>query len=228
MSQLASEETFPVFPIFFLVDVSSSMNGVMADINEFLPQLRHLVETEPKVGEIARIGMITFADRARCELPLSDLKYVDLPTLQSQNLTNFADAFRVARTEIEDGIRNLGQGTRFHKPVVFFISDGEHTVAEDSDWASPLAELTDPSSHYAAEIVVFGFGNAQRDELTKIATRFCFFATETDPRAAVKEILNAVISSLRTTSGLLQSGAGMLTVQPDPTKFATLPVRSVP
>lgn len=203
------------------------MTQALFAMNDFLPKLKSVVETEPKVGEIARVGVITFSDRASCELPLSDLKYVDLPTLRAQNATNFADAFRVTRDEIEEGIRGLGKGTRFHKPVVFFMSDGHHTVDSDRDWETPLQELTDPSSNYGAEVVVFGFGNAQREDLQKISTRFCFFAEDTDPASAAREIINAVIASLRTTSGLLASGSGVLSVEVNPDKFKTLPVRSV-
>ena len=227
MTQRAAEETFPVFPVFLVVDVSGSMAGAPIDaVNGALPQIKEVVEKEPMVGEIARIGLITFADGARCDMPLSDLAYVDVPTLRTGNLTNFSAAFRLAKTEIEDGIRGLGKGVKFHKPVVFFVSDGEHTVESDADWQTPLRALTDDSSNYAAEVVVFGFGSANRDTLGEIATRYCFFSTDHDAAASVKEIIRTLISSLRTTSGMMMRGANKFAIEPDPDKFMTLPVRS--
>jgi uncharacterized protein YegL len=226
VSDFHKEESYPVFPVFLLIDVSYSMDGAPIDaVNRSLPELKAAVQSDPTVGEIARVSVITFSDNAQLVLPLCDLMYADMPTLGSQNGTNFAEAFRTARAEIESGLRDLGKGTKFYRPVVFFLSDGEHVASED--WTWPLQELTDRNWKFSPEIVTFGFGNAQPQTLSKIATRHAFMAKNGNPADQVREIISTLIGSIKTTSGSLQSGQGGLIVEPDPTKFTPLPVSQV-
>lgn len=235
MSDFAEKETHPVFPVFLLVDVSYSMAATdvasglspLDAVNQALPELKAAVQTDPTVGEIARIGLITFSETARLVLPLCDLLYADMPILGPEGGTNFAAAFRLAKSEIEDGVRSLGKGTRFHKPVVFFMSDGHHLASADP-WEGPLRSLTDSDFKFNPEIVAFGFGEAKSDELRKIATRYAFMAKDADPASQVREIISTLIGSIKTTSHSLRSGVqGGLVVQPDPNKFTPLPVLEV-
>ncbi len=226
MSDFQQEESYPVFPAFLLVDVSSSMSGgPMQAVNKSLPELKDAVRSDPTIGEIARIGIISFSDSARLALPLSDLLYADVPSLVAGGGTNFAAAFRVARSEIESAIRGLGKGTKFYRPVVFFLSDGEHMASED--WTGPLHDLTDRGWRFNPEIVAFGFGEANAETLRRIATRYAFMAKDGNPADQVREIISTLIGSLRTTSRSLQSGDGGLIVEPDPNKFTPLPVMEV-
>jgi uncharacterized protein YegL len=226
VSDFHKEESYPVFPVFLLIDVSYSMEGEPIDaVNRSLPELKDAIESDPTVGEIARVGVITFSDDARLALPLCDLMHADLPVLRPENGTNFAEAFRTARIEIETGLRDLGKGTKFYRPVVFFLSDGEN-VAPD-DWTWPLRELTDRSWKFSPEIVTFGFGNARPETLGKIATRHAFMARNGNPADQVREIISTLIGSIKSTSGSLQSGQGGLIVEPDPNKFTPLPVSQV-
>jgi uncharacterized protein YegL len=224
MSDFAQEERHPVFPTYLVIDVSGSMDGSpIQAVNGALPRLKQVIQSDPAVGEIARIGVVTFSDSARLVLPLCDIAYADPPVLRTENMTNFAAAFRVTRAELEAGIRGLGKGTRFHKPVVFFMSDGYHNANEP--WAGAHMELTNREWKFCPEIVVFGFGEANAEELQRIATRYAFMAKHDDPAEQVREIFATLIRSIRTTSQSLQSGAaGGLIVQPDPNKFTPLPV----
>jgi uncharacterized protein YegL len=81
---------------------------------------------------------------------------------------------------------------------VFFMSDGEHVAAED--WRPALDALRDPSWKYAPEVVAFGFGDANATTLQRIATRFAFLTKDADPATQVREIIRALIGSIRTTS----------------------------
>lgn len=227
MTPLATEESFPVFPVFLLVDVSQSMSGAPIEaVNLALPELKQVIQRDPTAGEIARIGVLTFSDSARVVLPLSDLHHVDMPSLSPEGGTNFAAAFRAAKLEIERGIRGIGKGTRFHKPVAFFVSDGQHMAREN--WEQELKELTDRSFKFAPEIVTFGFGDANPRVLGQISTRHAFMAKTTDPVSAVREIIATLIASIKTTSRSFAGvGDGQLLVQPDPNKFTPLPTQTV-
>ena len=226
MSDFQSTEAFPIFPVLLLIDVSASMHGEpIKAVNDTLPSLKQVVKDDPEVGEIARIGVVTFADKAQTELPLSDIQYAAIPKLDATGpSTDFATGFVKIRHQIEIDIQALGKGARFHTPVIFFISDGQHNAP--GGWASAYADLTAKTSKFAPEIVVFGFGDAKAAELKRIATRFCFMATDTDPAAAVKEILRAIIGSIKENSRSLRSGGGFA-MPVDPNKFVQLDVRTV-
>ena len=224
----AADERHPVFPVVLLVDTSSSMAGdPIGAVNHTLPELKQLILDDPTVGEIARIAIVTFATGAELALPLCDLADVDLPRLSASGATNYTDAFATARRQLEDGVRSLGKGTRFHTPVIFFMSDGQPTTG--GDWSGALAALTDPGWKFRPEIVAFGFGAADPDTLTRVATRHALLATDAPPAEQAKDILHTIIGSIRTTSTSLrtdQTGGGLI-VEADPNRFTPLPVHHV-
>jgi uncharacterized protein YegL len=197
-----SEETselFTIFPVFLLVDVSASMaGGPIEALNRSLPELKKEMQSNPTVGEIARIALLTFSDEVRVVLPLGDLAFAELPEVLVEGGTDFAAALRGVRQAIDQGMSGLPKGTPVYRPVVFFMSDGDHTAKED--WTTALAELKDDTWKYRPEIVAFGFGDARPDALQQIATRFSFMAKDRDPVIQVREIMNALIGSIRTTS----------------------------
>ena len=108
----SAEELYTIFPVFMLVDVSASMSGGPIEaVNAALPDLKREMLSNPTVGEIARVCVITFSDEGRVVVPLCDLAYADLPEIMVEGGTNFAAGFRAARQAIEDGLRALPKGT---------------------------------------------------------------------------------------------------------------------
>jgi uncharacterized protein YegL len=201
-----TSEAFTLFPVFLVVDVSASMaGGPIEALNASLPDLKQEMLSNPTVGEIARIALLTFSDASRLVLPLGDLAFADLPTIEVEGGTNFAAAFRGARAAIDASMRGLAKGTPVYRPVVFFMSDGEHQARED--WIPALEELHDPTWKFRPEVVAFGFGDANAEALRRIATRYAFLSRDADPAVQVREILNALIGSIRTTSTSLADPA---------------------
>ncbi|WP_328328288.1 VWA domain-containing protein [Kribbella sp. NBC_00382] len=194
-----NSESYTIFPIFLLVDVSASMaGGPIEALNSAMPEIQKAMLSDPTVGEIARVALVTFSDVARTVIPLCDLADASIPEVMVESGTNFAAGFREAKSAIDSGLRSMPKGTPFYRPVVFFMSDGEHIARED--YRQALSELKDPNWKLAPEVVSFGLGEAKVEPLKEIATRFAFMAKDTDPAVAVKEIINALISSIRTTS----------------------------
>ncbi|GAB2529486.1 vWA domain-containing protein [Nocardia heshunensis] len=211
-SQFANIERPPVFPVCLVVDVSGSMSGRPIDaVNQALPEMQRAILDDPSTGEIARIAVVTFDTNAYLALPLSDMHETALPVLTTGGLTNFQDAFRKAREAIEGGIRGLGTGTRFYRPVVFFLSDGGNT---GPDWQPEWYELTRRDNKYGAEIVSFGMGDADRHAISQVSTGHAFYAVDTDPANAVRDILKTVVNSIRSTSRSFSSATPTLVVQP--------------
>lgn len=197
---MSDEELFTVFPIFLLIDVSASMSGGPIEaVNQALPDLKREMLANPIVGEIARVGIVTFSDEGRVALPLCDLAYADLPEIMVEGGTNFASGLRTMKDAIRDGLGALPRGTPLYKPVVFLMSDGQHMARES--WKASLDELTNQRpSVLNPEIVCFGFGDAEMDDLRAIATRFAFLSRDTDPVSQVREVMHALLSSIRTSS----------------------------
>ncbi len=195
-----SSELYTIFPVFMVLDVSASMaGGPLEALNDSLPALQKEMQSNPTVGEIARISIVTFSDVGRTVVPLCDLAEVYLPELMVEGGTNFAAAFQETRRAIEGGLRSLPKGTPIYRPVVFFMSDGEHQAP--GDWTAALNDLRDRSWRFAPEVVAFGFGDQVNvDSIRRIATRFSFLAKDADPATQVREIMNALIGSIRTTS----------------------------
>lgn len=223
MSEFSGVERPAVFPLCFLLDVSYSMAGPALDaVNTSLGEIKQAILDDPGAGEIARLTVVTFSDSAQTVLELTDLKDAQLPYLTPQSNTNFAAGLRTARQALRSGISGLGRGARFHRPVVFFVSDGEHNARDD--WRAPFKELTGREDKYGAEVVSFGFHDANRQVIQQLSTRYAFFANDTDPAAAVREILKTIMMSIRTTSSSFTSPTGAaLSVPHDSSKLTQLP-----
>jgi uncharacterized protein YegL len=196
----------------------------MSAVNGALPEIKSAIKADPATGEIARLAVVTFSDRAETVLPLTDIAFADMPSLAPQGGTNFDVGLRASGEALRDGIKGLGKGSAYHQPVIFFISDGEHNAAVD--WTHTQQEITARNDKYGAQIVAFGFGQANRDAIRRVSTGFAFFTDESDPGAAVREILRTVVRSIRTTSSSFSSASGgALSVPLDGTKLTQLPLQ---
>jgi uncharacterized protein YegL len=220
-----SSEQFTIFPVFILIDVSGSMGGAPIDaVNQSLPELKTLMETDPAVGESARVALVTFSDTGRTVLDLCDLAEVSLPYLSIEGGTNLAAGFRAVKDCIERGLRSLPKGTPLYRPVVFFMSDGEHIARED--WRPAHRALVDRASWKFAPVVVsFGFGDADPVTIKEVGTKgFSFLAKDIEPAKAVQEIMRALLASIVTTSQSLHDPAMQqgLHVPTDNTVFVSL------
>jgi uncharacterized protein YegL len=198
---MENSELYTVFPVFILVDASASMAGAPIEaVNAAILNIKNKMLSNPAVGEIVGVCVMTFSDIGRTVIPFRDLTGAEIPEITVERGTNFAAAFREAKSAIMEGLRSLPKGTPFYRPTVFFMSDGEHTAKEQ--WGGALSELTDKSWEFAPEIVCFGLGDAARDTtaLRRIATRFAFLVKESDLTAQVGEIMNSLLNIIRTTS----------------------------
>lgn len=194
-----TEEGYPILPICVTIDVSGSMleSGAIQAVNDCLPDLKRMVEEDPMVGEMARLGVVTFENTAKTVLPIADISMCNMPHLTAGGGTNYAAGLRATKAFLEQAIPTLGKNVRYYKPVVFFISDGQPLDGEAS-WLAAARELA--TSKYAPHIVCFGMADADMSTLAKITNTFAFKAKDGDPIAATREVFRQVIGSIKVTS----------------------------
>jgi uncharacterized protein YegL len=203
-----------ILPFYLLCDESGSMSGAPLDaINDAMPELHAAIGASPVVADKTRFCLIGFADHAEVLLPLADLSDVTaIPSLNPAGQTSYGRAFELLRETIENDVRDLkSEGHQVYRPAVFFLSDGLPT---DDDWRKAYLLLTDATWTARPNILAFGFGDADMNTISEVATVRAFIADGSRSVAeALREFANSLIRSI-VNSGM-QSAA-------DPSGGATL------
>ncbi len=230
-SNFSEVEMPPVLPFFIVMDVSLSMKPVIEEVNSCFKELQKVIHDDGTVEEVCRIGVVSFAETVRSELGLANLGYADVPRLtERDSRTNFRPVIQHLRGEIEDSIRRLGRGAEWHRPVVFFITDGFHNASED-DWRGPLGALKDPGWKYRPEIVAVGFGDADQDQIREVSTTWALMVKASlDFAEQIREIFKFLIGTVYRNSqdaANLDGGDALeLHLEPDSQKMVMLHVNT--
>jgi uncharacterized protein YegL len=135
-----------LLPFYLVIDVSWSMSQdrKLDSANGIMPAIVDALAQNPILSDKVRFGLIDFSDDAQVRLPLCDLlaPNLTLPALSIRGGTNYSEAFRTLRREIEANVAQLKADQYVvHRPAVWFISDGEPTDNEQ-EWRAAFAELT--------------------------------------------------------------------------------------
>lgn len=220
-----------VLPFYVLADVSYSMtqsrDGVtpLQTLNDLVPHIKDALDENPMLGDKVRFSLVDFADEAHVQIPLCDLLKVDasaIPTLEARGGTSFAAAFRATRTQLDSDVRQLkADGHKVHRPVVFFLTDGEPTDA-DGEWQAAWAELTDASFVARPNIIPFGIDQARKEVLDQIVypagkMRSFVAADGTKPSDAIRSMAEVLIGSIvASASSVADNGSAGRFVLEDP------------
>lgn len=201
-----------VLPIYFVGDESHSMHGdPIAAVNSGLVELRDEVAKHPLIGKKVRFGIITFADTAETRLELSELtEDLFLPTLSTRGRgTSYANAFEALRHTIPADIALLKvSGFQVHRPVVFFLSDGQPTEKQ-STWQERLAELKDSGFRERPNILAFGVGDADPAVIKQLASSptHAFMMREgVSTAGAIAEFASSMLNSMVSSAERLDRG----------------------
>jgi uncharacterized protein YegL len=134
-----------------------------------------------QASDIARVGIITFADSARVHFPLARISasytLPRLPTNGSE--TNFAAVFELLGKTMKADIANLEREFGLVKrPTVFFITDGYPQQGgkrqELAQWGEALKSVHAITTRrdlgsVGTAVIAFGFGDADCENLKRIA-----------------------------------------------------------
>jgi uncharacterized protein YegL len=196
-----------VLPFYVVCDESSSMIGESIEaVNAGIGELFRTIHGDPVVDAKARVGIITFNDQANVLLPLTQLSLItQSPGCVASGSTSYASVFNLLKKQIETDIPRLkSEGLRVHRPMVFFMSDGQPNA---EDWQSPLAQLTDANFHFHPNIVSFGVAGAEPSVIKEVSTpltvgagkkqSFAFLAQDgVNPGSALREIMKFITGTI--------------------------------
>lgn len=205
-----------LLPAYFVADESGSMQGEMEALNQGLTGLHDTVSMDGMMAAKVRLSVIGFADDGICHLPLSDLREVrQMPRLSVRGGTSYGNAFKELRKRIVGDINDLKrQGYRVHRPVVFFLTDGQPT---DDHWRDDLDDLTGQDFKQRPNVITFGFGEVDAETLVEVATdqRFAFIASgRTKPGEAIASFFETLTQSLVASTSTFDKSEPKLVVPP--------------
>ena len=205
-----------VMPFYLVCDVSISMTGDMAALNQGIHRLRRAIVSEPAVDDVAHIGILTFSDVGKVVLPLSQMSERDMPTLFVEGGTDYGAAFRVlAQTIAQDNTKLKKQGYKVYRPCAFFLSDG---APGDSDWEQTFrSTLTyDPVTRTGMKghpvFVPYGFRDAPEGVLRKLAYPMGKAKWYHSKSSDIEEALTGILDNIMNT--VITSGNSASTGQP--------------
>ncbi|WP_103355444.1 hypothetical protein [Amycolatopsis sp. CA-128772] len=159
-----------VLPCYVACDVSLSMADHIEELNVGLREFRGAVHADASVADRVFCSVVGFGEQPQVVqslLPMDDL--AELPEPAPCAGTNFGPAFTFLRSLIDRDVSILRRHRlQVHRPLVFFLSDGQPT--DPVTWPFAFASLTDPAWACCPRVVTFGLGDADPAALDRIGT----------------------------------------------------------
>ncbi|WP_335981382.1 MULTISPECIES: vWA domain-containing protein [Streptomycetaceae] len=209
-----------LLPTYVVADESASMGPYLGDLQGGVTSLCEGLRAEPMVAAKLRLAVLGFSDDVQVRLAVADMRTeTSLPQVAIRGMTSYRAVFDDMLQRIPSDVQWLrGDGYKVHRPVIFFLSDGQPT--DGTDWHSAHAALVDRErTPTAPNIIACGIGDALAQTMVDVATRpeFAFVAKPgTDIGKAVAEFFHSLTTSLVATGHALNSAAPQLVVnQPD-------------
>lgn len=209
-----------LLPAYVLADESHSMSPYQGELYNGLVSLCEGLRAEPMVAAKLRLAVLGFSDDVQVRLAIADMRAeTSLPHVIIRGLTNYQAVFDDLLARIPTDVQYLrGEGYKVHRPVVFFLSDGQPT--DGGAWRGPHGLLINKTqTPTAPNIIACGIGDAQAATMLEVATRreFAFVAKPgIDIGKAISEFFHSLTASLVASGQALSSGSPQLVVnRPD-------------
>lgn len=161
--------------VVLVVDRSGSMDGTRMDDTK-----KAVSSFIRNVGDNIRVGLVTFENSARVDCPISDSRNRVLQAMQAvyaSGGTSIYSGLQVASTQL-DG--------EYGQKVIILLSDGQ-----DGD-ASRIDEVLDELSRKNIYVYTIGFGGADTEYLSYIASKTRGKFIQADSSEVLGEIYSAI------------------------------------
>ena len=198
-----------LLPAYVLADESGSMGPYRTELSNGLLSLCESLRAEPMIAAKLRLAVLGFADDVQVRLAVADMRTeTTVPQVSIRGLTNYGAVFSDLLYRIPADVQWLrGEGYKVHRPVVFFLSDGQPT--DGNGWRNAHAELIDKGrTPVAPNIIACGIGDARAQTMLEVATRpeFAFVAKPgVDLGRAISEFFHSLTASLVASGQALSS-----------------------
>ncbi|MFC9931906.1 hypothetical protein [Streptomyces sp. NPDC127190] len=209
-----------LLPAYVVADESASMGPYLSDLQGGVTSLCEGLRAEPMIAAKLRLAVLGFSDDVQVRLAVADMRTeTSVPKVAIRGMTSYRAVFDDMLQRIPADVQWLrGEGYKVHRPVVFFLSDGQ--PSDGHDWRGPHTALVDRDrTPTAPNIIACGIGDAQARTMVDVATRpeFAFVAKPgTDIGKAVAEFFQSLTASLVATGQALNSASPLLVVsKPD-------------
>jgi uncharacterized protein YegL len=209
-----------LLPAYVVADESGSMGPYRGELGGGVTSLCEGLRAEPMIAAKLRLAVLGFSDDVQVRLAVADMRTeTTVPQVVIRGVTNYRAVFEDLLLRIPSDVQWLrGEGYKVHRPVVFFLSDGQPT--DGTAWRKPHAVLTDRrQTPVAPNIIACGIGDAQAQTMVDVATRpeFAFVAKSgADVGAAISEFFHFLTASLVASGEALNSSNPQLVVnRPD-------------
>lgn len=146
-----------IYPFYLVCDESLAMLGEpVAIVNDALAGLYRTLRSDPVISFMMRFGIIGFGEVANVIQPLARLdKIGGFPEIIPEGRSNYANAFRVLKREIEKDVLQLSAvGNKIYRPTVFLFSGGI-PADDEKEGSKALDELLAEEFMFRPKIFVF-------------------------------------------------------------------------
>lgn len=177
-TNLNTGEGYRIRPFYVTIDVSGSMGPVEGGsppwpidvVNQEFDALLKILHSEPEVGEVIRLALVSFAQTAKIECPLSDPDQImSLPQLQAGGQTSYLKPLQKLYETIDQDSHHR-KPNLWYRPVVLFITDGYPNMEPEDQWQAERNRLLDTDWSPHPIFVVFGFGQANKEVIKILAS----------------------------------------------------------
>ncbi|MFD9884538.1 VWA domain-containing protein [Streptomyces alboflavus] len=196
-----------VLPLYVLADRSGSMAETAGSVtaievvNTVLRELLARLAKDPTIRRAVRLSVISFAEDARVDLPLTSLSSTTaVPDLEASGPTSFAVVFEATARTVAHDLAALGPAAR--PPLVFMLTDGRPTAHRDraGGWyAEHQALLASAGAGRRVLLVPYGYGRVDPRTLASIAAdpSAAYLAGRSDsPAQAIERFAELVFGSV--------------------------------
>jgi uncharacterized protein YegL len=190
-------------PIYIVIDTSYSMSPFEQLLNESIENLYDVLITSPRISDFAEVSILTYDADARVIMDMTSIQAMNaLPDVQCGGVTNFSKALHLLRSRIDADVTALNSaGREVLRPVAFVLTDGVPTDEKghpSDSWTVDFRNLTDPSWRRHPNVVPFGYGGAQPDDMLKMATipGAAFIAEKGGTSEALQKVIPALLNTL--------------------------------
>lgn len=185
------------FPVYLLLDCSSSMSGApIIAVNEGLELVYKELMGDPQARESVWISLIRFASQASQDALMPIDQFVP-PTLSANGNTAMGSAFQILVDSIkQDLAAKTGTQRGDYRPLVFLLTDGAPT----DNWQGPVQNLKALAGAQKPTIVALGCGGGVNAPMLKQVTDEVYLmanVTRDQLKAFFKLMSGSIVSASR-------------------------------